>query len=418
MSDPERYLLQVEKLEHSHALHGSESLRKLLRYLARHAIEHPGTSLKEYQIATEEFGRPADFDPAVDSMVRVQAGRLRAKLVEYYATEGANDPIRIELPKGAYSLSFHPREQQTGFHAREYPQRQSLAGPPHGAPHADVSRGWFFAVVGLSTLLLLALAVLFLDRRQTPTASAAVESPAPAALREFWKPFLQGADEPWVVFSNAAFVGRPETGMRYFNSGQDSHETIFDHYTGVGEVLAVHNLDLVFSSFHRKLRVKRGSLFSLDDAKNNNLIFVGSPSENLTLREIPGTREFTFFRLESGPRKGDLAVLNVHPQPGETKYYLASPASSSLTEDYGVIGFVPGLNPTRSVMIMAGITTFGTQAAVEFATGQDTVQQLLSRTASANDGNLQPFEALLHVRVIKGVPVESELIAVRKLSTP
>jgi hypothetical protein len=70
------------------------------------------------------------------------------------------------------------------------------------------------------------------------------------------------------------------------------------------------------------------------------------------------------------------------------------------------------------VMIMAGITTFGTQAAVEFATGQETVQQLLSRAASANDGNLQPFEALLHVRVIKGVPVESELIAVRKLPTP
>jgi hypothetical protein len=418
MSDPERYLLQVEKLENSHALHGSESLRKLLRYLARHAMEHPGTSLKEYQIATEEFGRPADFDPAVDSMVRVQAGRLRAKLVEYYATEGANDPIRIELPKGAYSLSFHPREQETHFPAAEHPGRKSPAGPQTAAPHADVSRRWFFAVIGLSTLLLVALAVLFLDRQQAPVASAAVESPAPAALREFWKPFLRGAEEPWVVFSNAAFIGRPETGMRYFNSSQDSHDAVFDHYTGVGEVLAVHNLDLVFSSFHRKLRVKRGSLFSLDDAKNNNLIFVGSPSENLILREIPGTREFTFFRLESGPRKGDLAVMNVHPQPGEAKYYLASPASSPLTEDYGVIGFVPGLNPTRSVMIMAGITTFGTQAAVEFATGQDTVQQLLSRAPSADDGNLQPFEALLHVRVIKGVPVESELIAVRKLPTP
>jgi len=418
MSDPERYLLQVEKLENSHALHGSESLRKLLRYLARHAIQHPGTSLKEYQIATEEFGRPADFDPAVDSMVRVQAGRLRAKLVEYYANEGAHDPIRIELPKGAYSLTFHLRDELTHLSAKELPNRESSAGPQPVAAHADVPMGWFLAVVGLSTLLLLALAVLFLDRRQTPIASAAVESPAPAALREFWKPFLQGPDEPWVVFSNAAFIGRPETGMRYFNSSQDSHDTIFDHYTGVGEVLAVHSLDLVFSSFHRKLRVKRGSLFSLDDAKNNNLIFVGSPSENLTLREIPGTREFTFFRLESGPRKGDLAVLNVHPQPGEAQHYLASPASSPLTEDYGVIGFVPGLNPTRSVMIMAGITTFGTQAAVEFATGQDTVQQLLSRAPSANDGNLQPFEALLHVRVIKGVPVESELVAVRKLSAP
>ena len=55
-----------------------------------------------------------------------------------------------------------------------------------------------------------------------------------------------GAEEPWVIFSNAAFIGRPETGMRYYNSRQDSKATVYDHYTGVGEVLAVHSLDDVF----------------------------------------------------------------------------------------------------------------------------------------------------------------------------
>src|ERR1700757_5082555 len=110
MPEHEQYLRQVEKLANSTVLHGSESLCKLLRYLARQAIEHPGIPLKEYQIATEEFGRPPDFDPAVDSMVRVQAGRLRAKLIEYYATEGAEDSLRVELPKGTYTLSFHHRQ--------------------------------------------------------------------------------------------------------------------------------------------------------------------------------------------------------------------------------------------------------------------------------------------------------------------
>src|ERR1700758_1753308 len=110
MSEHELFLRQVEKLASSSVLPGSESLRKLLRYLAHHAIAHPGTPLKEYQIATEEFGRPPDFDPAVDSLVRVQAGRLRTKLAEYYAGEGADDPIRIELAKGAYALSFHHRQ--------------------------------------------------------------------------------------------------------------------------------------------------------------------------------------------------------------------------------------------------------------------------------------------------------------------
>ena len=90
----------------SHSLHGSESLCKLLRYLAKQAIEHPGVQVKEYQIATEVLGRQKDFDPQLDSMVRVQAGRLRAKLTEYYSTEGASDPYVVELPKGSLRGDF------------------------------------------------------------------------------------------------------------------------------------------------------------------------------------------------------------------------------------------------------------------------------------------------------------------------
>ena len=71
--------------------------------------------------------------------------------------------------------------------------------------------------------------------------------------------------------------------MHYFNAASDPRGFILDHYTGVGEVLAVHQLDRVFTLLNRQIRVKRGALFSLDDAKNNDLIFIGSPAENLTL---------------------------------------------------------------------------------------------------------------------------------------
>jgi len=57
---------QIGKILVSHTLHGSESLCKLLRYLAHHALENPGSSPKEYQIATEVFGRPEDFAPHQD----------------------------------------------------------------------------------------------------------------------------------------------------------------------------------------------------------------------------------------------------------------------------------------------------------------------------------------------------------------
>src|SRR5438270_13541488 len=102
-------LVQIDRLISSHVLHGSESLCKLLRYLAEHALDHPGVPVKEYQIATEVFGRPADFDPQSDSAIRVQAGRLRSKISEYYASEGSDDPVVVEMPKGTYVLSFHTR---------------------------------------------------------------------------------------------------------------------------------------------------------------------------------------------------------------------------------------------------------------------------------------------------------------------
>jgi len=413
MSEREQHLRQVEKVAASAVLHGSESLCKLLRYLAHHAIEHPGTPVKEYQIATEEFGRPADFDPAVDSMVRVQAGRLRTKLAEYYAGEGSADPVRIELPKGTYTLVFHKRDPAAKSDRHLHPSQEHSQPSPEQVP-----RSWLLAVVVLSLLLAGSLLALFLTRKTTPTIFAGDVKPAPAAFQTFWKPFLTGPEEPWIVFSNAAFVGRPETGMRYYNSSRDPKNVIWDHYTGVGEVIAVHSLDQVFGLLHRNLRVKRGSLFSLDDVQNTDLIFVGSPSENLNLLEIPGTREFVFQRVTDGPRKGDLAVFNVHPQPGEQKFYLASPSSALLTEDYALVAFVPGLNPSRSVMIIAGTTTFGTQGAVEYACREKSVQELLLRLSLSDTGELKPFEALLHVKIAKGVPVETDLVSLRKVATP
>ena len=416
MSEREQYLRQVERLAESHVLHGSESLCKLLRYLAHHALEHPGAPLKEYQIATEEFGRPTDFDPAVDSMVRVQAGRLRAKLVEYYASEGAEDPVRIELPKGSYTLTFHKRDaahRANGHHASNSHEHAPVTETP-------VPRGWVAAVVVLALLLAASLVMVYMSHKDA-SASASdslARGSSSAAFQTFWKPFLIGPEEPWLVFSNAAFVGRPETGMRYYNSARDPEGSVWDHYTGVGEVLSVHNLDQVFSGLHRNLRVKRGSLFSLDDAKNTDLIFVGSPSENLTLLEIPGTHEFVFDRKEEGPRKGDLAIVNVHPQAGEQKAYLASPYDSPLLEDYAVVALMPGLNPSRSQLIIAGTTTFGTQGAVEYVCREQSVQDLLLRLSLSDSGEIKPFEALLHVKIAKGVPVETTLVSLRKLSTP
>jgi hypothetical protein len=412
VTEREQNLSQIDRLTNSHVLHGSESLCKLLRYLARHVLDHPGTPIKEYQIATEVFGRSADFDPQLDSMVRVQAGRLRVKLSEYYAGDGAEDPIIVELPKGTYVLAFH--------HRATMPAR-SLAGGNGSAAHAAPEtaaprRNWIIAIASLTFLLAVASVVILSLVSNRNSAQAGIShdvSTPPPAMRIFWTGFISGPDEPWVIFSNAKFVGRPELGLRYYDSGKDKNTIIFDQYTGVGEVLAVHALDHLFESFHREIRVKRGSLFSLDDAKNNNLIFVGSPLENLTLLEVPGTEDFVFHRVPSGARKGDPEILNVHPQPGEPKEFLGTPVGEPLTEDYAVIAMVKGLEPSQAVLILAGGTTIGTQAAVEYVCNKNSVEQLLLRLSVAQTGQLKPFEAVMHVKVTRGVPVSTELVALR-----
>ena len=411
MSDRAQFLAQIEKLILSASLHGSESLCKLLRYLGTHALDHPGTPLKEYQIATEVFARSEDFDPQLDSMVRVQAGRLRAKLAEYYANEGADDAIWVELPKGTYLLSFRQGPPGTG---------KNLLAAGHDADRdsnstRQIPRKWAIAVGVLAVLLAtMVTVVVVLLIPGKPAANVTAEERIHPVFSIFWKGFLTSSEEPWVIFSNAAFVGRPDTGMRYYDSARDSRALILDHYTGVGEVLAVHELDEVFRALHQRIRVKRGSLFSLDDAKNNDLIFIGSPSENLTLLEIPGTHEFIFKQDDSGPRKGNMKIVNAHPQSGEPKEFLATASNQPLTEDYSVIALLRGLNPDRSVLILAGTTTIGTQAAVEFISRQNSLEQLLLRLSVSKSGELKPFEAVIREKVVRGVPVGAELVALRK----
>ena len=409
----EQSFQQIDKLIKSHSLRTSESLCKLLRYLAEHSLDHPGVALKEYQIATEVLGRSAGFDPQSDSTVRVQAGRLRVKLAEYYAHEGADDPVVVEIPKGSYALTFHLLPSKSGAQ----PERNLVLESARNKEETPRSvRGWAITVLVLSILLAATLSTsvnLLWQRARTPVAT--IHS-VPDAYQMFWNPFVIGPQQPWVIFSNGSFVGRPETGMRYFNPKSDSRSFILDHYTGVGEVLAINQLDRVFSILNRPIGVKRGALFSLDDAKNSDLIFVGSPSENLTLLDIPGTQEFIFQRLDSGPRKGDLGVLNVHPLPGEPKIFLATPANQPTTEDYAVVGLLPGLDPSRSILILAGNSTFGTQAAVEYVCKEASLKELLQRLKVSKPGELKPFEALLHVRIAHGVPVMTDLVSVRNRS--
>ena len=79
---------------------------QFLSFVVEETLGGRGEDLKEYRLGVEVFGRPPSFDPAFESNVRVEAGRLRTKLVEYYSAEGKPEPVRIDVPKGGYTATF------------------------------------------------------------------------------------------------------------------------------------------------------------------------------------------------------------------------------------------------------------------------------------------------------------------------
>ena len=97
---PEEKQDQLERILSSHVFHGAETLKSFLRFVVKKSLEGQQSELKEYTIATEVFGRSENYDPRIDSLVRVQAARLRAKLEEYYTSDGDGDKVLIRLPKG------------------------------------------------------------------------------------------------------------------------------------------------------------------------------------------------------------------------------------------------------------------------------------------------------------------------------
>jgi adenylate cyclase len=122
-----------------------------LRFVVEQTLAGAGPRLKGYSIGVEVFGRPSDFDPRTDPLVRVEAGRLRRRLAQYYSSEGADDPIRIRLPRGNYVVTC------------EHSRPPGDAEPGSAAPVAKrptTSVPWRLSVAALALLLVGAVGVI------------------------------------------------------------------------------------------------------------------------------------------------------------------------------------------------------------------------------------------------------------------
>jgi hypothetical protein len=467
----EEKLSQLDKILHGRSLQGSGNLKAFLRFVVDRAIEGQESQLKEYVIATEVFGRSKGFDSRIDSVVRVQAGRLRTKLQEYYATEGKEDEIVIDLPKGQYTPVFsYARKTYDQESNGEAPTAPALpaSDPPvltamgvspvdqvdpsregvwrEGKRVAGLRSVWrrMSAVVALVSLLLTVLFGLLTLHYRAKSAEDSLLLGMPgeteaidrSVIEPLWGDLLRSPAPVLVVYSNTLFKGTAEEGMKLLKSLdapgsslgspvipqseiEEVKEPVIDLYTGIGEVMGSYYLGDFFARVRHASRVKRSLLLTWEEVKTQNVVVLGSPAENLFLRDLPQKQDFIFKPFspdvtESLSRgKKVFGIVNTRPRPGEQEFYIAKqdgPSRSQISEDYAVVSLLEGLSGGNKLLILAGITTIGTQASVEYVTRPEYMRDLIRHlnTAPAGSPPKLPdnYQILLRVKVNGGVPVQ------------
>jgi TolB-like protein len=168
---PEVVREELEAVIASAEFGASDRLKSFLRFVVEEALAGRAERLKAFTIAVEVFGRdPGSFDPQIDPVVRMEAGKLRRRLERYYLGVGRSDPVRIEIPKGAYAPTFNlQRNGETAAGAvvdrdpfvRVRPSKRGL---------------WALGALALAGLVLLSTIWL---RSEVPIQQAAAERPAP-----------------------------------------------------------------------------------------------------------------------------------------------------------------------------------------------------------------------------------------------
>jgi hypothetical protein len=158
---------QLDRVAASPGFSNSQRKTQLLRYLVEAALAGRGGEVNEYAIGLDVFERPASFDPRIDSTVRAEVSRFRAKLKEYYAGPGSKDAVWIDLGSRGYAATFIFRDHEE-VSAAAAPEPVALETP------ARPKKGFrLIAVLAAAAVVALAILVLFCDQEPFPTGPSA-----------------------------------------------------------------------------------------------------------------------------------------------------------------------------------------------------------------------------------------------------
>jgi hypothetical protein len=366
---------QVQRILQSKTFRTSEVHRNLLNYLADKSLAGEADSLKEYTIGLDVFAKPSSYDPRQESTVRMHVARLRQKLAEYYRTEGADDPIIVDLPKGGFRVTFESRPAEAD------------SVPAAAAPLPDVRRHYWYEL-GLGIALVLAVGVALYFGTQLRQVRQSIAQPAAwtPELRELWQPLLS-SNRPLILAVSPATPGSgagPAGGL-----------------VRLGEFLGINRTTV---------QVLSGDQIEAPEVAMGNVVWLGSVTDNRQMQAM-----FAGRPLMLAPD----GIHNLQPKPGESALFADRlPADPQDTEEsYALISRVPGLYGNGEVLYLSGNRVASITGGVNAFTDAAFAKTLIEKLRESGGRLPRYYQVVLKVRSMDDMPIDTSYVLHREVSS-
>jgi hypothetical protein len=419
---------QIRRIVRSEEFRNSEVLRRLLLYLADCAVSGEADNLKEYVIAIEGLGKPSSYDPQHNSAVRIQVGRLRQKLAEYYRNEGKDDPLIVHLPKGRFRLLCEARRTEIPILMPallpEHLQPLPAVELPPPSSHIRMS----FAVLALALLIAAGAAAWSLWSPNTSNASAASWTPE---LQQLWAPF-SGSKRPLIILiEDPLFIELHSSPGVYYRdrslnrwgdvqqseSMQQVQKALHSpaiqpsrYYTAFGEVDVAFRLGRFLGPHVSIFSLGKASQLTWQQMADNNVIFIGV--ENLFFEQA------RLLPIQPQLQPVLEGVKDLHPANGEPAVYVDQYQTAPTEQGtaYAVVTHAPGPQGTNDVESFTSNRSAGYVGAVEAFSNSGFARTMMEKLKQSSGGRMpRYYQVLLRVHFTDDVPTDTSYVLGREL---
>jgi len=420
----------VRRIIHSSTFAKSERLSSFLSCICDLTLSGRASEINEQKIGTSVFGRPPDYDSSVDGIVRPQASRLRQRLNLYFSGEGADEPIRITLPRGSYVPVFEPHSApKPAVIPPDVPEAVPSVLVPSDVTATPAPRRRSSNVAWTLGILLLILLLAFCVRTMTLEPANAPSASNVPTFHPFWSLLLNPDRRSMIVPSDTGLVmwqgatkqsvdlsGYMSGSYRAQSAGESSKGQVDPadlasrRYTSIVDLNIVKEFTQIADSQKTKLQLTYARDLRPNDLKEANVVLIGAPAANPWVELFEPQMNFVF----SEARIRQYTVLNRVPKGTEPANW-TSDYDDAHHRVYGVVAFLPNLSGAGSVLILEGTSMAGTECAWDFVSDDSSLLPFLNRIRRA-DGTIPHFQLVLDSINLTGSSVKRNVLAWRTMN--